>query len=480
MTPDFHTARPTRGLARYGGYLCSVGGARVAGILITSVTFPYVVRVLGVATYGAWSYVVAVCAFTGIIANPGLTTYASQQIAAHRESSFEMVPDILVLRLFASLIALGVLFLIIFIEKQPEIKELFFLYGAGVLATNIFGADYLLDALEMFHASSALRIIQQAIYASGVFLLVRSPKDILWLPASILFSVALANIAGWWLLIRRGIPLKIGFRPDQWKQIIVPSLHYAVSSFMSSAYHRTGHIIVRWLLGEYALGLYAAAVRVVDLTRNLVGVILSVMVPRLARASNSEIDFTRWAKTGLVIVVVISAPLTIGLIATSHTVVPWILGSKYGPAVVLVKWMSLYIFTASAAAFFAGTILYAMGRHREYLISTSTGAIVGVLLYALLIPAAGLIGAAIAFVLAEFFVAVSAYMLMPRQLRGMWQSSMIAVSLVSAFMMVPAVRFASYYNCRPATVISLGALIYIVLCGGFFKRWLTNQLESTV
>ena len=66
-------------LIRYGAFVFSIGEAtRIVGLLITSLTFPYLVRRLGVATYGRWSYVVAVCGFLGIIANPGLGTYATQ------------------------------------------------------------------------------------------------------------------------------------------------------------------------------------------------------------------------------------------------------------------------------------------------------------------------------------------------------------------------------------------------------------------
>ena len=57
---------------RYGGFVVSVTTARVVGTLLTATTFPFLVRRLGVDVYGLWSYVLAVCAFTGLVANPGL------------------------------------------------------------------------------------------------------------------------------------------------------------------------------------------------------------------------------------------------------------------------------------------------------------------------------------------------------------------------------------------------------------------------
>lgn len=455
-----------------------MGGARVAGILITSVTFPYIVRKLGVEGYGLWSYVVAVCAFMDVLANPGLTTYASQQIAAHRESAFQLVPDIVGLRLCASLIALTILMGIGVFERRREVWVLFLLYGCGMFLTNLIGTEYLLNALEMFHVSSGLRITQQSIYAAGIFLLIRSPKDIYWLPVAIFVSSFITNIAGWFFLFRRGVRFGLRFKVSQWSEILIPSMHYAVSSFMSNIYHRAGHIIVRWLLGDYALGLYAAAVRLVDFIRNLVGVFLSVVAPRMARATRSDVEFKRWAQAALVIVVVISVPLTVGLMATSYLIVPWILGPKYLPAVLLVKWISPYVITASAASLLSGTILYAMGRYREYLISTSTGAVAGLVLYCILIPTFGLTGAAVAFVVGEMFVALSAYLCLPGQLKGLWRNSMLGMAVVSALVMFCAIRIVNTYNSQPWIVISSGALVYMTLCGWFFRKWMISQFRS--
>src|SRR5690242_5067194 len=85
-------------LVRYGGFVFSVGAARSVGILISSLTFPFLVHRLGVEVYGYWSYAVAVLAFLAALSNPGLTVYATQQVAARRAEAFDLIPNILVLR----------------------------------------------------------------------------------------------------------------------------------------------------------------------------------------------------------------------------------------------------------------------------------------------------------------------------------------------------------------------------------------------
>lgn len=463
---------------RYATFVFSVGGARVGGILITSLTFPYIVRQLGVKEYGIWSYVVAICAFLDILSNPGLTTYAGREVAAHREGAFSLVADILTLRLFAALLACGLLLVIVLLEPEHQIRNLFLLYGLGFLISGVIAVDYLFNSLELFHAASGLRIGQQFIYAVAVFCLVRGPQDILWVPGSILLSTFLSNVVGWIWLANRGLRLSLRFQPEHWREILVPSFHYAASSFLSSTCHRAGHIVVRWFLGEYALGIYSAAVRLVDLLRSLVVMLLSVLVPRMAQLTSSKEEFRRWAQIAFVAVAATSIPMALGLMLTSRWAVLLAMGRQYLSAVPLIKWMSFYIIVASSASLFAGTILYSMGRHRAYLASTASGAIAGLVLYLALVPLLGLQGGAIAFVAAELCVAIAAYSLLPQDLRGLWKSQGVGFAAGAGLVMFGVVWVVGMYDPTPLILILSGVMVYVSLCGWFFKRWLTSQTQG--
>jgi O-antigen/teichoic acid export membrane protein len=429
--------------------------------------------------YGLWSYVLAVCAFINIVANPGLGTYAAQQVASRREAAFDLIPDILSLRLVSSLVASVPLFVIASFEARPEVRQLFHWFGIGILIINILNSDYLLTALEMFHANSFLTIVQQGLYAIGVFKFIRSPKDILWLPGSILGSSLLTSVSGWVVLWRHGFRMTWRIQPERWKGILGPSLHYAASSVMSNLYARTGHIIVHWFLGDYALGLYAATTRFVDISRNFVLIALNVLTPRMALAARTEAGLGRLARFAFVVVAALSIPLMLGLIGTAQLIVPWLMGAKYLGAVPLLRWMAPYIVMGSFASLLSGTILYAMGRYRAYLASTGGGAIAGILLYAPLIAILGLRGACLALVLAEATVAGIAYFLLPRELHSVWRNPMVGYVLLSGLAMLCVVRILNHYTSNPLAVISTGGFVYVILCFWPFKKWLVSQLASS-
>jgi PST family polysaccharide transporter len=466
-------------MVRYGGFFASVGGARVLGTLITSVTFPILVRRLGVETYGLWSYVVALCAFFDVVANPGLISHVTQQVATRRHAAAELIPDFLALRFLSTIVAVIALLVLASFEHRPEVRSLLYWYGIGSLFVGLVGADFLLTSLELFHARSLLSLIQQALYAAGVLILVRSPKDIIWVPASILGSALISNLATWVVLWWKGFKVPFVIAPSRWWGILVPSFHYAVSTLMGTVYHRTGHLVVRWFLGDYALGLYAAAVRFVDLLRNFVNIGLNVLMPRIAISGQSAAGLRRLVSAAVSVLAAVSIPLSLGTLATAHLIVPWVLGANYAAAVGPVRWMAGYMVAAPIASLLSGTVLYALGKYRSYMTSSAVGALVAVLSSLILVRVLGLAGVCIAFILAEIAVGASAYLLIPRSLRDFWKNPFIAVAGASGLLMIGAVRVMNSYSSRPVLIVPAGAVVYLIALAILGRKILIEQFGGT-
>jgi O-antigen/teichoic acid export membrane protein len=248
---------------------------------------------------------------------------------------------------------------------------------------------------------------------------------------------------------------------------------------MNTVYHRTGHLVVRWFLGDYALGLYAASVRFVDLLRNFVSIALSVLMPRIALAAHSRTGLRRLVDAAVSAVAAVSIPLMLGTLATAHLVVPWILGTGYAPAVPLVCWMSPFMLASPMASLLSGTVLYAMGQHRAYLVSATMGALVAVVFSFALVRTIGLTGVCIAFVLAEFAVAATAYLLIPRDLRDLWKNPIIPVAVFSSLLMVLAVHWVNRYSARPLVVVAAGAATYLIASVMMGGKLLMEQFGVT-
>src|ERR1051325_757046 len=120
-----------KSLVRYGSFVFSIGAARCIGILISSLTFPFLVHRLGVEIYGYWRYVVAVVVFITAFSHSGLTVYATQQVAARRADAFDLIPNILALRSVSAAISLIGLLVVVAFEGRPDVRHVLRFYGAG-------------------------------------------------------------------------------------------------------------------------------------------------------------------------------------------------------------------------------------------------------------------------------------------------------------------------------------------------------------
>jgi len=468
----------SKSLLRYGGFALSVTTARVVGTVLAAATFPFLVRRLGVDVYGLWRYVIAVCAFTGLVANPGLTTYAAQQVAARRQEAFETVSDVLILRVLAGAVAVVAILVVASFEVRQDVRFLLRLYGVASVLTGSLSLDYLLSSLELFHVQSFISIAQQSLYAAGIFTLVRSPHDVIWVPVSILTSSFLMSLVGWIFLWREGYRFRLAIAPQRWAVIMVPSLHYAASSFMSTLYHRSGDLAVRFYLGEHALGLYAAAARLADVLRNFLSVTQTVLMPRMALRANSADGLPRLTRIAASVLVWFGVPLTVGGIVTAPVVVPWLLGAQFQEAVHAFQWVALYVITAPAAVLFAGTILYAMGRHRAYFVSTLAGAITAVVLNLILPPLFGIAGACVAFVLGEVGVALCAYLLCPPQVRAAAKTPLLGVAVIASLLMGAALWVALPRHLPPLLLVSLGCAVYAIGWAAIGRNLLKREFEG--
>jgi polysaccharide transporter, PST family len=466
----------SRSVLRYGGFVASQTTARVLGVMITATTFPFLVRRLGVDVYGLWSYVVAVCAFTGLVANPGLNTYAAQQVAARRQEAYQTVSDVLVLRVLAGGIAIVVVMVIASLEVRQDVRFLLRFFGIASVILSSLSLDFLLSSLELFHAQSIISIIQQSLYAAGIFTLVRSPRDVVWVPVSIVGSSFLTIFIGWVILWRAGYRFRLAIAPQRWRAILEPSLHYAASSLMSNLYHRSGQIAVRWYLGPHALGVYAAAARLADVLRNFLSVAQNVMMPRMALRATSANGLSRLTRIAASILVVFGVPLAVGGVVTAPAVVPWLLGPQFQEAVHAFQWVALYMITAPTAVLFAGTILYAMGRHRDYLFATLTGAVTAVVLYLVLPPLFGIAGACIAYVMGEFGVALYAFLRCPPEVQSAAKTPLLGFALAFSLLMGGILWIALPWHWHPLALVGLGCAVYVASWASVGRNLLKREV----
>jgi O-antigen/teichoic acid export membrane protein len=223
--------------------------------------------------------------------------------------------------------------------------------------------------------------------------------------------------------------------------------------------------------------LYAAATRLADVLRNFLSVTQTVLGPRMALRANSAEGLSRLTRIAASVLIWFGVPLTVGGIVTAPVVVPWLLGAQFQEAARAFQWVTPYMITAPAAVLFAG-IIYAMGRHRAYFVSTLAGAVTAVILCLILPPLFGVAGACLAFVLGEFAVALCAFLLCPPEVRSAANTPLLSVAVIASMIMGAALWIAVPRHLPPLVLIALGCAAYAVSWAGIGRNLLKRELEG--
>jgi O-antigen/teichoic acid export membrane protein len=133
---------------------------------------------------------------------------------------------------------------------------------------------------------------------------------------------------------------------------------------------------------------------------------------------------------------------------------------------------------APAATLFAGTILYAMGRHRAYFVSTLVGAVTAVVLYVILPPLFGVAGACVAFVLGELGVALCAALLCPPEARAAARTPLLSVAVIASLLMGAVLWAALPKHLPPLALVVLGCAVYVMTWAGVGRNLLKREVEG--
>jgi len=404
--------------------------------LLTLLTLPLIVRVLGPSVYGKWVYAQTMVGFFALLANPGLTVYGLRQLGAHPEEAGSVVPRVISLMVaFGTVSYLLLCAITLLTTRDQETAFLMMLYGVVLIGGAFFSLEWALNGLLRFDLSALFSMISSAVYAGGVFLLLRRQDQVWVLPVVSIAGSAVGGALGWRWLRRSGVRLRPLTDVRGGASILGISTFYFVSTLMSMLYNKADHLMLSWVRGDDALGQYGASYKLMGAVMGIILSLLAVLVPYAARASSESPErFRSLLRKGTLALAALSLPLATGGSLLAPEIAALVLGPAFKSAGEIFRLLAWNIPCGVFASFFAGSLLYATGHHRRYVFVTGAAAAVNILLNLALIPIMGATGAAITTILAQLTVVATSCYLGRQYMRNVISRSLVHPVLACAVM----------------------------------------------
>ena len=402
------------------------------------ITYPYISRILGPDNIGKVTFASSVTYYFTIFAQLGIPTYgisACARVRDDKEKLSRTVHEIMTIN-FAATVFVYVAFAIA-LFTVPKIsceKPLFLITGISILL-NAIGVDWLYRALEQYSYITAVSMVFKLISVCAMFMFVHKPDDYVIYGGMSIIAASGSSILNF-IRMRKFVSLRVKGQCN-YKRHLRPILIFFAMSVATTIYTNLDTAMIGFIKTTTDVGYYNTAVKVKNILCSLVTSLGAVLLPRMSCLAEQEHweEFNALVKKALNFVMLIALPLMVYFMLFAKESVLLLSGKEFIPSILPMQVITPTILFIGITNVLGIQVLVPLGKENIVLRSEVAGAIVNVILNAVLIPAYAATGAAIGTVAAEITVLIVQYSALRKDVRSAFLSLeywKILLSLVSA------------------------------------------------
>lgn len=374
--------------------------------LLPLMTTPYLSRVLGADRTGVYSYAHSIAYYFVLFAMLGLNNYGNREIARSRDDiklRSKTFWSIYFLQILTSITALVVYVAYCILVKSNDLVSwilLLYVLSAGL------DINWFFWGLEEFKITVTRNTVIKLSSVASIFLFVKTNNDLGIYTFIMALSTFLSPLLLWPYLAKR-----VKWYKPSYKEVInhlKPNLILFIPIIAISLYKVMDKIMLGNMATFTEVGFYEYSEKVIAIPIACVNALGTVMLPRMSnlvakKQTNTELSII---EKSIIVGAGLAISMGFGLMSIAKDFVPLFYGPGYDKCVLL-----FYVLMPSCSFLAVANILRTQyliprKRDRDYIISVFLGAIVNLVVNALLIPSLQSVGAAIGTLIAEATVCV--------------------------------------------------------------------------
>ena len=384
-----------------GGAL--VSATYVAGMLLTAVSVPFMIRGLGVDDFGLFVTASSAVMIIAGVTEAGLSGIGTREyVVAEATARRRMLANLLGLRFGLTLTGLVAgCGLMAALGYDELIVVGVAIMGAGLLLTLVQDnwTVPLAGNLQWgwFSVLGLLRSGVTALFVIGFALLGAGVVSYYWI--SVIAAASVFVLTGWKM---RGLVSWLpAFDRAEWWRLVRDALPYAAATTVGILYFRVALMVLSLGSTEEETSYYSAAFKIVEIFGGFSGIIVVTAFPVLARAARDDLERLRYGVGKLLqTTVMVGAWFALSLFVGAPLAISVVAGEQFEPAVDVLRLQAVTLIAGFAVGAL-GYALLSLRQHAALLKASLIALVVAVVLSVPLVPEYGAMGAAVATVAAE-------------------------------------------------------------------------------
>lgn len=372
----------------------------------------WVANHLGSENFGILNFCLSIVGLTACFSNLGLDNIVIRELVNKPKEANKIISTALTLRILGSLSStVTLIFFLQLIGQDPEFILFLFIVSLGMLFNAFNMIDMFFTSRVQGKISSLAKISALSISALFRVILIMNNATLVWFAAATAVDgllLAISFCIAYHVTYKNPILNLAYFDLAEAKRLLKNSWPLIISGFVVSLYMKIDQVMIKFILGEESVGVYAVAVRLSE-AFNFIPIIISAsLFPAIIQSKHLDLSVyhTRLKRfyslivwTGITFAVVISA--------SSKLIVDILYRKEFYQAADVLAihvWSGVFVFIGVAG----NKCLINENLQKFITLNTAAGALINIALNYYLLPRYGIIGASWATLISY---ALAAYLL---------------------------------------------------------------------
>lgn len=355
-----------------------------------------VARYLGPDRYGTFNYAIS---FVGVfisLATLGLDSIVVRELVKLESTENEILGTAFTLRFFGSFFVIAILFVCVFLTNNTQLEQLLIMIIGSSTVFHCF------NTIDFYFQSKVLS--KYIVFSSSVALIVSSVLKLflIYYEASLVyFSVVVIIESATLAIFLFYFFHKSGKKIRKWrfnsaiaKSLLKDSWPLILSGILVSIYLKIDQIMIKHLINDYSVGVYAAAARLSETWYFVPIVITNSLFPAIINSkSKNDGSYQVRMQQLFDFMVLISLVIAIPIVFLDDFIIELLYGVEFQSAasiLVIQIWTGIFISLSIASS----SWMISENLQKLYLLVSIIGILINIILNLIFIPTHGILGAA--------------------------------------------------------------------------------------